>query len=557
MVRPPSLVPVPASLAETKTFEPPDGVPAPNASLPRSLRFDDAFERVREDLGNHPLRLDFKVSAREAQDAFTSLLSLQNPQELGTLLNGLAPRELNRLIASLAALSHGDGASPTQAPLVRLLEQMAEQLPPNSGEWVSRLETKERQRLQESLLLLPRGELLAGLRKGLGEKSFELLVRGDGRATNIGHELLAGEYFGANVTDPMLQRYHAAQAGTLPPPANVNDFTYVIGPGLFGVNLPGYLKVNERALLKMGVSPDNIVRMDDAEFNAEREHDGKVPFNTAGSSADNAEAVRDRILFLRSQGKKVVLFGHSKFGSDLREMFGAHPELAKEVAGVVLMQPAPSAQIAPDLQKHLKPLLDTALKLVGGNEASFGSLSKPSPNATKPWPGAQVPTVVFASTTESPAALLSPLARLYYGNTYGAPSDGAVPFVNQAGFAGAALAAVPGMADHSHAGLTFPDAAEHFAAQLDAGKLDPTMTRLVHEVQTDDTFALLRPFISGAERVLTPEHRAQLAEALRRVGAKAETFSQGLNKAVGYPLLDAEALTQSLVGTLLEQMPAS
>ncbi len=79
-------------------------------------------------------------------------------------------------------------------------------------------------------------------------------------------------------------------------PAEASSHIFLLVPGLFTKHYPGYMDSNVAHLGKRGLT----VR--------------EVAIDTNVGVAANAEKVRDAILAAASEGKKVVLLGHSKGG---------------------------------------------------------------------------------------------------------------------------------------------------------------------------------------------------------------------------------------------------
>lgn len=86
------------------------------------------------------------------------------------------------------------------------------------------------------------------------------------------------------------------RAGTAVLPAEANSHIYLLVPGLFTKHYPGYMDSNVAHLGKRGL----VVR--------------EVPIDTNVGVTANSEKVRDAVLAAASEGKKVVVLGHSKGG---------------------------------------------------------------------------------------------------------------------------------------------------------------------------------------------------------------------------------------------------
>lgn len=81
-------------------------------------------------------------------------------------------------------------------------------------------------------------------------------------------------------------------------PANAKDYVYLLVPGLFTNHYPGYMNQNIEGLRSHGL---------DAR---------KLQIDTGLGVDANAVTVRDEILTLAKEGKKIILIGHSKGGVD-------------------------------------------------------------------------------------------------------------------------------------------------------------------------------------------------------------------------------------------------
>lgn len=514
------------------------------APSPRSARAArSAVVALRADLNRSvfdgsPLR----VTPGEVRHAHDTLMQLE-PAAFSAALDALPPAMLNRYVAGLADAVPFSLDTNRDAGLAQLAQRLATETEPAVARAVvGALDETARGRLVEGLLQLPSGAHIEAMRDAVGDDAFAALVQGNKADSLIGDGLVAGRVYEKNVTGGFKTAYAAALDGTLPIPEAAKDTTFMMGPGLFGDQLPGYLEPNARALTEWGVPSENI---------------HKLKYNTASSPADNAKAIRDQILAQHVPGKKLVVMGHSKFGRDMLEAFARYPELKDIVSGSVLMQPALSAQIAQDLGKNgpQAKLLEPMLQLVGGNRGAFDGLSDSLHDLPK-WPGDDVPTVVMASTTESPKALLHALNHPYYKGVYGASSDGAVSFQNQASIDGAHMVTLPGMADHAQPGLVFADVTEHFAVQIEAGAPDAVVRGML------DRLDGMVPMPGALDMVKnawiahhdTPEERANCVRMLRAAGPMLDRMARVANRNVGHPLVDNAAMTQALTAQLFSEV---
>jgi hypothetical protein len=169
------------------------------------------------------------------------------------------------------------------------------------------------------------------------------------------------------------------------------------------------------------------------------------------------------------------------------------------------------------------------------------------------WPGERIPTVVLATSSEGRRSMLAPLVQQYYGKLYAAPSDGAVPLVDQVAYDGATLVALPGATDHADPVLTFSDACEHFAHQLESGTPDTVIAGMLERMPQIPEMRLLQPAVLLLKAGLdTPEKRARCVAALRAVGPKIDALIQRARNASRE--LDPTATTRALLATLLPQI---
>lgn|GEM_PF-2313728 len=478
------------------------------------------------------------VTHREARAAFQALMKTP-PGTLSTVIRDLPDPMLDRLLTKLAdaepfALDGG------LSPLVALASKLTLELDPAVGKsLLGRLGDEGKRRLLEGALGMPSGAMLARLRDVVGEDGWKGLVLGSCDDALMGRGLLDGRYFDDNRTADFQTKYAAALDGNLPPPANIDDVVFVGGPGLFGDQLPGYLEPNMRALQEWGVDKDNTVKLD---------------YNTAASPQDNADAIYTQLKALHDDGKRIVVYGHSKFGRDMLEAFHRHPDLKDMVDGTVLMQPALTAQIARDLARpEMQSVLDPVLQLVGGNRAAFNGMSTPFEDLPH-WP-ADVPTMVMASSTESPSALLRTVADHYYECHYNVAGDGAVALQDQVSIDNASVVTLPGLADHAQPGLKFADLCEHFAVQVEAGAPDDVVDGMLQRLKAMAPGPIVDGVIAAFKKAHnTPQERARCAAQLRAVGPALDRVSHVAHRKAGHDLVDNEAMTQALMSQLFEKM---
>lgn len=489
----------------------------------------------------------FIITDAEVRSAHATLLAAPAGQ-LSGILAALDDVMLNRYLKKLAEvepfrldLAKGEKASPSA--LAAFATRVAEELTPEVGRtFVARLDDTGRRRFLEGVLQLPTGAHVERLRAALGAEAFATLARGGKPESLAGGGLIAGKLWRENVTLSFQERYAAAKSGDLPLPAGAAETLFFMGPGLFGDQLPGYLEPNRRALAEWGVPQENIQ---------------KLRYNTADDPAKNADDIYAQLeaAYRRTGGKqKIVVLGHSKFGRDMLEAFRRHPDLRNIVSGAVMMQPALTAPIAQDLGRRvMENLLNPVLALVGGDRRAFNGLSEKL-EELPPWPK-DVPTVTMASSTESPKALLQMLSGPYYEKVYNVASDGAVAYQDQVALDGSYLVSLPGVADHAHAGLTFTDACEHFAVQIDAGAPDEVVRGMLDRLgrmvlQRGALDAVIALWKAGHD---TPAERARCSAELRTLGPALDRFSHAINERVGRPLIDVVPMTQALVSELLSR----
>ena len=106
---------------------------------------------------------------------------------------------------------------------------------------------------------------------------------------------------GADRSDRFQELIAKARSDTSEPealPSDAKDFVYLLVPGLFTENYPGYMSLNIKHLEAIGLD----VR--------------EVAVDTDVGVLQNAEVIRDEILKVKDEGKSAVVIGHSKGGVD-------------------------------------------------------------------------------------------------------------------------------------------------------------------------------------------------------------------------------------------------
>jgi len=207
--------------------------------------------------------------------------------------------------------------------------------------------------------------------------------------------------------------YSAAKSGESILPPDANQYVYLTLRGYTGDNFPTYMKQNREALERRGLD----VR--------------EVKTDTEQTVENNAKVVRDAILQAASEGKQVVLIGHSKGGMDMTAAVAMYPELKPHVRAAVAMQsPYGGVPVASDIQdeKIVANLAGKAIEWVlRGDEASLPDFSYEKRRAfieQYPWPS-DIPTVSLSTSSGSQLNGLTPVIN-WYKLRYGEKTDGIV-----------------------------------------------------------------------------------------------------------------------------------
>lgn len=202
----------------------------------------------------------------------------------------------------------------------------------------------------------------------------------------------------------------------------VDDYAYLLVPGLFGSYYPAYYTDVRDEFVRRGVDA-RISKLVDGE----------------GSVVVNAAALAQEIEELHKEtGKMVVVLGHSKGGVDGGATLSLHDDrLRKIVRGLIAVQspfggsPIATDLLSPSLREPVSVLLEL---LVSAPKGDGARLIEPISDLTyaarrefltkHPIP-ASYAVVSFATVTKSVAAGLFPSAS-YISNRYGEASDGLV-----------------------------------------------------------------------------------------------------------------------------------
>ncbi|MDF1660709.1 MAG: hypothetical protein P1V97_03000 [Planctomycetota bacterium] len=131
----------------------------------------------------------------------------------------------------------------------------------------------------------------------------------------------------------------------------------------------------------------------------------RLEISTEESVAVNARYIANEIKKEAAAGRRVVIFAHSKGGTDTTAALALYPDLIKHVAGVVAVQPVYGGSPVADLvqaqsvlrgsmalvfEQVFKGSRDAVLDLTRARRSAFV--------AKHPYPASKVPTVVIRST---------------------------------------------------------------------------------------------------------------------------------------------------------------
>lgn len=161
----------------------------------------------------------------------------------------------------------------------------------------------------------------------------------------------------------------------------------------------------------------------------------RLAIKTEDSVAANAEFIAREIRAEAARGKRVVIFAHSKGGTDTTAALALYPDLVPLVAGVVAIQPvyggSPVADIVGSsrvLTGSVKLVFETVFK--GSRDAVLDLQhdTRAAFVAAHPYPASQVPTVVIRSSFDrkfGSRSVLFPTQKLIAWRDHAA-SDGLV-----------------------------------------------------------------------------------------------------------------------------------
>mmetsp|Transcript_5136 Transcript_5136/g.18656 ORF Transcript_5136/g.18656 Transcript_5136/m.18656 type:complete len:500 (-) Transcript_5136:76-1575(-) len=234
----------------------------------------------------------------------------------------------------------------------------------------------------------------------------------------------------------------------------MDEYAYLLVPGLYGCYYPGYYDDVRDAFAAYGVECRTSSLVDG---------EGTVETNAAAITREVEE-------YHRETGKKIILIGHSKGGIDCAAALAMYDDVMRNrVVGLIAVQcPYGGSPIATDLLSEPLAALTTSFleALLGAPRGDGARLCAPIADLTyaarqkflKKFPLPEHYAVVsFHSATTSPAAGLWPAAS-YTKNRYGEDSDGLVARCD---------ASIPGAVDvrldseQDHADCVFP--AKHAA----------------------------------------------------------------------------------------------
>ena len=233
-------------------------------------------------------------------------------------------------------------------------------------------------------------------------------------------------------------------------PRGSRHHVYLNVGGIFTEHYPAYLAENTKRMRELGL----LI--------------GPPAIDTEEGVDENARRIRDSVLSIGSEGRKVVLNGHSKGCVDVSNAVASYPEIHPFLAAVLLLQgPYGGAPLANDLS--------TSPRASGLMEKLLGSLLHGNPGAMRdcsyaarkefvrahPYP-TQVPTLCLATRCldpDSPAALTAAWTYARHGvKTDGlvAQEDAQIPgtgvvLLDDLDHASACLLWLPGKR-HYHAG---------------------------------------------------------------------------------------------------------
>ena len=212
--------------------------------------------------------------------------------------------------------------------------------------------------------------------------------------------------------------HRAALEGRRVLPKDAGQHVYLLVPGAFGNQMPGYFKAVHRHLLGKGLEV----------------HRSQI--HTLADVATNAKVLRDEILALAhpptGPPRQVVLITHSKGGADALVADAEYPELHGEIRAMLLLQPAYD-QGTPLAQLSNNPLTRAMNRGLGGKDGLLHDLAPPARrdfSASRPR-RTSVPTLVLATSAQkAKRSVLRPMQTVLRFLGHG-PSDGMIPQESQ------------------------------------------------------------------------------------------------------------------------------
>jgi hypothetical protein len=206
------------------------------------------------------------------------------------------------------------------------------------------------------------------------------------------------------------------QVWTPAPDLGDEDLVVLMVPGLSTnywnrMGLP-YFDENRDALRALGLEVRRIGTHADGSVNP------GGPFKTENSVAQNARVIADEVLAEAARGKRVILFAHSKGGTDSTAAVGLHPEILPHVAGLIAIQPVYGGSPVADLAGgHWLTTGGVQLAFevwAGGSRDAVLDLTRDRREAfvaAHPFPTDRIPTVVIRSSFDRSKAKIGRTAR--------------------------------------------------------------------------------------------------------------------------------------------------
>ncbi|HUS64308.1 MAG TPA: hypothetical protein VMZ28_07180 [Kofleriaceae bacterium] len=221
-----------------------------------------------------------------------------------------------------------------------------------------------------------------------------------------------------DITSRFAPVYRAAQGGRRVLPADAEQYVYLLVPGAYGNQVPGYFKSVHKHLAGKGLDV----------------HRSQI--DTLADVASNARVLRDEILALAhpptGPPRQVVLITHSKGGADALVADAEYQDLHGEIRAMLLMQPAYD-QGTPLAALSNNPLSRAMLRRMGGKD---GLLHDLAPAARRDFSASRprrtgVPTLVLATSAKNArTSVLRPMRAVLRLLGHG-ESDGMIPQESQ------------------------------------------------------------------------------------------------------------------------------